>query len=141
MNQSKLMYQVPVAIYSIRQNTNIMRQLSQCGCDAKYVNEGEKMHKQVQTLSEQQEEAQYQSKSATQSLQETRKFISDRYISHLKLCRVALQKDAKAAHELGFKGSRKTRLESWLTQTQNTGLLPSCLNVCRDFREIRYPSS
>lgn len=119
MTQSNLLFQVPRAIYSLRQESNIMRQMSQYGCDAKYVNEGEKMHKQVQTLSEQQEEAQRQSREATRSLGETRNFIHTRYMQHLKLSRIAFQNDAKISDLLGFKGPRKMRLDGWLKQTQD----------------------
>ncbi len=119
MNQSSLLYLVPMSIYSIRQQADMMRQLAQYGCDNKFVNEGEKICKQFQSFSEQQEEAQRKSREATQSLGETRNFIQGRYMQHLKLSRLAFQDNPSISEALGFKGPRKTRLDGWLRQTRD----------------------
>lgn len=117
MTESNLLFLVPRSIYALRQEAEIMKRMNQHGCDAKFINEGEKGCQQVQSLGEQQEDAHRKAKEATQTLWDTRQYIHDRYMLHLKLSRVALKDDAAAAEKLGFKGIRKTRLNEWLRQT------------------------
>lgn len=119
MNELNLMYQASLALQNLKSDTQLQKQLSQYGYDARRINEGVKLFEDAQSLNEQQEMALRQSEEAADSLLDTRKHIQERYMRHLAIARVTFIDDVAANKALGLEGKRERNMERWLKQTRD----------------------
>lgn len=118
MNQLKLLQDVALVITNVKEDKDILRQLSKLSYDLKSIESAEKLYHQFRELIMQQEDAHLAAKEMTRTLQDTRQLIQQKYQKHLSLTRLIFAEDKKAFEELGLKGKRMQRMDKWLKQCQ-----------------------